>query len=61
MKTEAQLARTELELSAVDSTFGTLRYLDYNPRTDSWTKYLKALEDTLSRELRTREAHIGNY
>jgi hypothetical protein len=44
LKTEAQLARTELEWKALDATFSTLRYLGFSPKTDTWKRYLGELE-----------------
>ncbi len=56
MKTEAQLARAELELSAIDSVLGHLRYLGYHPRNgDTWTKYCQALDSYLGYELNRAE------
>lgn len=56
IKTDSQLARTELELGAIDSALGMLRYLDYRPMDgwgrlqDSWKKYCHALDSKLADE-----------
>lgn len=55
MKTEAQLARTELELRAVDSVYDQLRYLGYRPGQDSWKSYCRFIGSKLDEELSTRE------
>ena len=60
MKTEAQLARTELELSALDRAYAQMRYLNYNPKTDKWSTYLKHLESNISAELSILE-HFAKY
>ena len=59
-KTEAQLARTELELAAIDGTYSYLRYLEYRPKNDNWKKYLSALESQLIYEIKTREFWANN-
>lgn len=54
IKTDAQLARTELELDAIDSALSMLRYLDYRPKNgfgqsqDSWKGYCQALDSKLA-------------
>jgi hypothetical protein len=60
MKTEQQLARTELELRAIDVAYAELHYLDYRPKHDSWSKYLRALGSKLSEALQHGEFHAKN-
>lgn len=55
MKTEHQLARTELELCAINSAYNMIRYLGYCPKQDSWKSYCKAVNDKLNDALYTAE------
>ena len=55
LKTEAQLARTELELNAVSRALHTTHFL-YHAREDTWKQYLRCLEDKLIEAI-----HIEEY
>ena len=55
MKTEAQLARTELELNAIDAAYAMMRHLGYRPGHDTWKAYCQRLSYKLSDALSTNE------
>ena len=63
MKTEAQLARTELELNAVDgalvSTHYYIRPRDFKSGVDNWHSYCRMLEGKLLDEMNCREYTEG--
>jgi len=54
-KTEAELARSDLELNAVDSAYSEMRYLGYRPKQDTWSSYCRALNYKLADALERRE------
>jgi hypothetical protein len=55
LKTDKQLARTELELRAVDSAYDTLRYLGFRPKQDTWSSYCRNLGYKLHEALERAE------
>ena len=60
IKTEAQLARTELELNAIDSAYSMMRYLQFNPKNDTWSRHLQALNDKIVDALERAEFWAAN-
>lgn len=61
MKTEAQLARTEMELRAVDSALSMMRYLGFSPKNgDTWKRHCEELDWKLGDALRTGEFWLAN-
>lgn len=60
MKTEAQLARTELELRALDDAFAMMRYLGFGPQTDTWKRHCEELDYKIFDALKTREFWHNN-
>ena len=60
-KTDAQLARTELELHAIDAAIGEMRYLGYSPHYgDTWKRHCEAFNSKLADAIRRGEFWQAN-
>lgn len=55
IKTESQLARTELELQALDRAYSMVRYLGFSPKHDSWKSYCYRLNKKIAEEIEVSE------
>ncbi len=60
MKTEHQLARTELELRAIDYTYAEMRRLDFRPPHDTWKRYCREVSYKLADALMVAEYREKN-
>jgi len=61
MKTEAQLARTEMELNAIDNAREMMRYLGFSPHNgDTWKRHCEELNYKLVDELKRGEFWLNN-
>lgn len=60
MKTEAQMARMELEFRALDAAFSTMRYLRFGPQHNTWQQYCEKLSSQIFIELKTEEFYYNN-
>lgn len=59
-KTDAELARTELELNAVSSAYADIRYLGYRPGQDTWSSYCQAVNFKLADAIKRGEFWAAN-
>lgn len=55
MRTEAQIARVDLEFRAIDNAYNKMHYLKFSPKTDAWKYYCQELGYKLADELSALE------
>lgn len=55
MKSEKELARAELEVGCINEALSMLRYLGFNPKSETWKAHCRAMGYYLSSALTRAE------